>query len=56
MHEVGVPLLGGRDELLIMSLCETDNFGFGKKTGTYSKLFEDIRFLIGNALTRPDAH
>jgi hypothetical protein len=45
-----------RDELLITSALNTDSFGFSKKDGTYSKLFEDIGFLILNALTRLNAH
>ena len=41
-----------RDELLITSAWNTDSVGFSKKDGTYSKLFEDIGFLMLNALTR----
>jgi hypothetical protein len=45
-------MLYRRDELLITSAWNTDSFGFSKKDGTYSKLFEDIGFLMLNALTR----
>jgi hypothetical protein len=49
-------MLSLRDELLITSAWNTDSFGFSKKDGSYSKLFEDIGFLMLNALTRPNAH
>jgi hypothetical protein len=52
MHDVVVPRFTHRDELLITSPWDTDSFGFSKKDGTYSKLFEDIGFLILNASTR----
>jgi hypothetical protein len=56
MPDVFVFELQCRNELLITSTCDTDNFSLSNKDGTYSTLFEHIGFLILNVLTRPNAH
>jgi len=56
MLDVFVSALQYRDELLITSTCDTDNFSLSNKDGTYSTLFERIRFLTLNVLTTPNAH
>jgi hypothetical protein len=50
------PVTQDWNELLIISICETDNILLAKKDGTYSGLFELIGFLIVNALTRQNVH
>jgi hypothetical protein len=56
MHHVFASYFSLGIELLIISAWKTDSFGFSKKDGTYSKLFEDIGFLMLNALTKLNAH